>query len=404
MKYIIVLGDGMADEPIDALGGKTPLQVASTPTMDFLAKNGKVGTFETVPEGFHPGSEIANLTVLGYDVTKVFEGRGSLEAASMGIGINPNEMAMRCNLICIEDGKIKNHSAGHISNEEATELINFLQAQLGNDVISFYPGISYRHLLKIKNGDKRLLCTPPHDVPGTLFSEVLVKPQVGDASSSADLINDLILKSQELLSNHPINLKRISEGKDPANSIWPWSPGYKPMMQTLSELYGIKKGIVISAVDLIRGIGVYAGLEPIIVDGATGLYDTNYEGKVDAAIKAIKGDTDFVFLHIEASDEAGHEGNVALKVKTIEYLDSRVLSPLINAISQMEEDVVIAVLPDHPTPCRIRTHTSDLVPFLIYHKGIMADNVDLFDEISAKNGSYKHLKGDEFIKHLIVNR
>ena len=404
MKYIIVLGDGMADEPIDALGGKTPLQVASTPTMDFLAKNGKVGTFETVPEGFHPGSEIANLTVLGYDVTKVFEGRGSLEAASMGIGINPNEMAMRCNLICIEDGKIKNHSAGHISNEEATELINFLQAQLGNEVISFYPGISYRHLLKIKNGDKRLLCTPPHDVPGTPFSEVLVKPQVGDASSSADLINDLILKSQELLSNHPINLKRISEGKDPANSIWPWSPGYKPMMQTLSELYGIKKGVVISAVDLIRGIGVYAGLEPIIVDGATGLYDTNYEGKVDAAIKAIKGDTDFVFLHIEASDEAGHEGNVALKVKTIEYLDSRVLSPLINAISQMEKDVVIAVLPDHPTPCRIRTHTSDLVPFLIYHKGIMADNVDLFDEISAKNGSYKHLKGDEFIKHLIVNR
>ena len=404
MKYIIVLGDGMADEPIDALEGKTPLQVASTPTMDFLAKNGKVGTFETVPEGFHPGSEIANLTVLGYDVTKVFEGRGSLEAASMGIGINPNEMAMRCNLICIEDGKIKNHSAGHISNEEATELINFLQAQLGNDVISFYPGISYRHLLKIKNGDKRLLCTPPHDVPSTPFSEVLVKPQVGDASSSADLINDLILKSQELLSNHPINLKRISEGKDPANSIWPWSPGYKPMMQTLAELYGIKKGVVISAVDLIRGIGVYAGLEPIIVDGATGLYDTNYEGKVDAAIKAIKGDTDFVFLHIEASDEAGHEGNVALKVKTIEYLDSRVLSPLINAISQMEEDVVIAVLPDHPTPCRIRTHTSDLVPFLIYHKSIMADNVDLFDEISARNGSYKHLKGDEFIKHLIVNR
>ena len=404
MKYIIVLGDGMADEPIDALEGKTPLQVASTPTMDFLAKNGKVGTFETVPKGFHPGSEIANLTVLGYDVTKVFEGRGSLEAASMGIGINPNEMAMRCNLICIEDGKIKNHSAGHISNEEATELINFLQAQLGNEVISFYPGISYRHLLKIKNGDKRLLCTPPHDVPGTPFSEVLVKPQVDDASSSADLINDLILKSQELLSNHPINLKRISERKDPANSIWPWSPGYKPMMQTLAELYGIKKGVVISAVDLIRGIGVYAGLEPIIVDGATGLYDTNYEGKVDAAIKAIKGDVDFVFLHIEASDEAGHEGNVALKVKTIEYLDSRVLSPLIDAISQMDEDVTIAVLPDHPTPCRIRTHTSDLVPFLIYHKSIMADNVDLFDEISAKNGSYKHLKGDEFIKHLIVNR
>lgn len=403
MKYIIVLGDGMADEPIDALGGKTPLQVASTPTMDFLAKNGKVGTFETVPKGFHPGSEIANLTVLGYDVAKVFEGRGSLEAASMGIGINPNEMAMRCNLICVEDGKIKNHSAGHISNEEASELINFLQAQLGSDEVSFYPGISYRHLLKIKNGDKRLLCTPPHDVPGTPFRDVLIKPIVEDASCTADLINDLILKSQELLSKHPINLKRVSEGKDPANSIWPWSPGYKPMMQTMSELYGIKKGVVISAVDLIRGIGVYAGLNPIIVDGATGLHNTNYEGKTEAAIKALKEDADFVFLHIEASDEAGHEGDVALKIKTIEYLDSRVLCPLINEISQMEEEVVIAVLPDHPTPCSIRTHTSDLVPFLIYHRGIKPDNVSLFDETSAKNGFYKHLKGDEFIKQLIIN-
>ena len=404
MKYIIVLGDGMADEPIDALGGKTPLQIASTPVMDFLAKNGKVGTFETVPKGFHPGSEIANLTVLGYDVAKVFEGRGSLEAASMGIGINPNEMAMRCNLICVEDGKIKNHSAGHISNEEAAELINFLQAQLGNDEISFYPGRSYRHLLKIKNGDKRLLCTPPHDVPGTPFRDVLIKPLVDDASYSADLINDLILKSQELLSTHPINLKRVSEGKDSANSIWPWSPGYKPMMQTMSELYGVKKGVVISAVDLIRGIGVYAGLEPVIVDGATGLHDTNYEGKTEAAIKALKGDADFVFLHIEASDEAGHEGDVALKIKTIEYLDNRVLCPLINAISQMDEEVVIAVLPDHPTPCSIRTHTSDLVPFLIYYKGIEPDNVVSFDETSARDGFYKHLKGDEFIKQLIINR
>ncbi len=404
MKYIIVLGDGMADEPIDALGGKTPLQVASTPTMDYLAKNGKVGTFETVPDGFHPGSEIANLTVLGYDVAKVFEGRGSLEAASMGIDIFPNEMAMRCNLICVEDGKIKNHSAGHISNEEATELINYLQGHLGNDEISFYPGISYRHLLKIKNGDKRLLCTPPHDVPGTPFRDVLIKPLVEEASSSAKLINDLILKSQELLSNHPINLKRVSEGKDPANSIWPWSPGYKPMMQTMSKLYGIKKGVVISAVDLIRGIGVYAGLDPIIVEGATGLHDTNYEGKIEAAISALKGDADFVFLHIEASDEAGHEGDIALKIKTIEYLDNRVLRPLIDALSQIEEDVAIAVLPDHPTPCSIRTHTSDLVPFLIFYKGIESDNVDTFDEFTVANGFYNHLKGDEFIKQLIINR
>ncbi len=403
MKYIIVLGDGMADEPIDELGGKTPLQVASTPSMDFLAKYGKVGTLETIPAGFHPGSEIANLSVLGYDVAKVFEGRGSLEAASMGIDIYQNEMAMRCNLICIENGKIKNHSAGHISNEEAIELINYLQEELGNDMISFYPGISYRHLLKIKNADKRILCTPPHDVPGIPFNDVLIKSQTEEANATADLINDLILESQELLSKHPINIKRVSEGKDPANSIWPWSPGYKPSMQTMQELYGIKKGVVISAVDLIRGIGVYAGLEPIIVDGATGLYDTNYEGKTEAAINVFKGDADFVFLHIEASDEAGHEGDVALKIKTIEYLDSRVLRPLIDALSEINEDVAIAVLPDHPTPCRLRTHTADAVPFLIYYKGIDADGVEKFDELSAKKGCYYQLKGDEFIKKLIIN-
>lgn len=403
MKYIIVLGDGMADEPIESLGGKTPLQVANTPSMDFLAKNGRVGRLITVPEGFHPGSEIANLSVLGYDVAQVFEGRGSLEAASMGIEIEPAEMAMRCNLICIEDGKIKNHSAGHISNEEATELIEYLQKELGDDLISFYPGISYRHLLKIKNADKRVMCTPPHDVPCTPFKDVLVKPMVDDAIETSKLINQLILKSQQLLSTHPINIKRIKEGKDPANSIWPWSPGYKPSMKTMSELYGINKGVVISAVDLIRGIGVYSGLTPIIVDGATGLYDTNYEGKVNAAISALKTDVDFVFLHIEASDEAGHEGDVALKIKTIEYLDERVLKPLITSLDVITEQVTIAVLPDHPTPCRLRTHTAEAVPFIIYHKGIEADGVTTFDEESSKNGSYGTLNTQEFIKNLIVN-
>lgn len=403
MKYIIVLGDGMADEPIESLGGKTPLQVAYTPTLDFLAKNGRVGKLETVPEGFHPGSEIANLSVLGYDVTKVFEGRGSLEAASMGVDIASDEMAMRCNLICIEDGKIKNHSAGHISNEEATELIEYLQRELGDNKISFHPGISYRHLLKIKNADKRVLCTPPHDVPGTMFRNVLVKPQVDEAVETAELMNDLILKSQALLSAHPINKKRIEEGKDAANSIWPWSPGYKPSMIPLSQLYGINKGVVISAVDLIRGIGVYAGLTPIIVDGATGLYDTNYEGKVSAAINALQNDVDFVFLHVEASDEAGHEGDVALKVKTIEYLDNRILRPLVESLDTINDDVAIAVLPDHPTPCRLRTHTSDVVPFLIYRKGILADEVSTFDEISSKRGSYGVLKTVDFIKQLIDN-
>lgn len=402
MKYIIVLGDGMADEPIEALSGKTPLEAASTPSMDFLAKNGRMGTLVTVPSGFHPGSEIANLTVLGYDVAKVFEGRGSLEAASMGVDIEPHEMAMRCNLICIENGKIKNHSAGHISNEEANELIAFLQQELGNEQVSFYPGISYRHLLKIKDADKRLECTPPHDVPGTPFKEVLVKPMVDDAVNTANLINQLILKSQELLATHPINQKRVSEGKDPANSIWPWSPGYKPSMKTMADLYGIKKGVVISAVDLIRGIGVYAGLTPIIVEGATGLYDTNYEGKVDAAINALKGDVDFVFLHVEASDEAGHEGNVDLKIKTIEYLDRRILKPLIEALDSIDEDVSIAVLPDHPTPCSIRTHTASPVPFAIYHKGIEADATECFAESEALKGGYGAITGNEFIKKLIV--
>lgn len=402
MKYIIVLGDGMADEPIEALGGKTPLEAASTPSMDFLSKNGSMGTLVTVPEGFHPGSEIANLTVLGYDVAKVFEGRGSLEAASMGVDIEPHEMAMRCNLICIENEKIKNHSAGHISNEEANELIAFLQQELGNEQVSFYQGISYRHLLKIKGADKRLACTPPHDVPGTPYKEVLVKPMVDNAINTANLINQLILKSQELLATHPINLKRVSEGKDPANSIWPWSPGYKPSMKTMADLYGIKKGVVISAVDLIRGIGVYAGLTPIIVEGATGLFDTNYEGKVGAAINALKGDVDFVFLHVEASDEAGHEGNVDLKIKTIEYLDQRILKPLIEALDSIDEDVSIAVLPDHPTPCSIRTHTASPVPFAIYHKGIEADATECFAESEALKGGYGTITGDEFIKKLIV--
>lgn len=400
MKYIIVLGDGMADEPIDSLGGRTPLQAAKTPTMDFLAQHGRVGMLSTVPEGFHPGSEIANLSVLGYNVAQVFEGRGSLEAASMGIDIIPGEMAMRCNLICIENGKIKNHSAGHISNEEAVELIHILQNKLGDQRITFYPGVSYRHLLKIKDANKHLDCTPPHDVPGVDFLDVMVKAQQEEAEPTADLINSLILQSQELLSNHPVNLKRIAEGKDPANSIWPWSPGYKPSMQTMSELFGIKNGVVISAVDLIRGIGVYAGLKPIYVDGATGLHNTNYEGKTNAAISALKNGADFVFLHIEASDEAGHEGDVDLKIRTIEYLDSRVLSPLLQAINEIDEPVTIAVLPDHPTPCRIKTHTANPVPFLIYRDDITPDNVMVYDEISARNGSYGYLSGDEFIKKL----
>lgn len=400
MKYLIILGDGMADEPIASLGNKTILQAAEIPTIDFLAKNGKNGRLVTVPEGFHPGSEIANLEVLGYDVRKVFEGRGSLEAASMGVSIEPGEMAMRCNIICVEDGKIKNHSAGHISNEEAYQLVDYLNEELGDDVVKFFPGVSYRHLLKIKGGDKRVSCTPPHDVPGTPYSEVLVKADCPEAENTAELLNKLILKSMEILPKHPVNLKRVAEGKDPANCIWPWSAGYKPEMKTLMERYGLKSGAVISAVDLIRGIGVYAGLEVIKVDGATGLYDTNYEGKTQATLDALRKH-DFVYLHIEASDEAGHEGNVDLKKKTVEYLENRVVKPILEEVSKWDEPVAIAILPDHPTPCRLKTHISEPVPFLIYYPGIQPDGVSQYDEESAKAGDYGLLTGDEFMKALL---
>ena len=400
MKHIIILGDGMADEPIPELGDKTPMEVANTPTMDWLASHGRVGRLKTVPVGYHPGSEVANMSVLGYDLDKTFEGRGSLEAASIGVPLLEGEMAMRCNLICIENGIIKNHSAGHISNEEAAELIDFLNEQLAEDNIRFYQGVSYRHLLKVKHGDKRIHCTPPHDVPGTPFRDVLIRPEAAEAQATADLLNGLILRSQELLENHPVNIKRKAEGKDAANSIWPWSPGYRPRMQTLMERFGIDSGVVISAVDLIRGIGVYAGLKPILVEGATGLWNTNYEGKVAAAIAALK-DNDFVFLHIEASDEAGHEGDYNLKIKTIETLDSRVCKPILEAVQQMNEPVAIAVLPDHPTPCRIRTHTGEPVPFLIYRPGDHADSVERFSEHSAQQGSYGLLEGEQFINEFL---
>jgi 2,3-bisphosphoglycerate-independent phosphoglycerate mutase len=403
MKYIIILGDGMSDEPIPALGNKTPLQVANKPNIDKIAALGRCGMLHTIPAGYAPGSEIANMSVMGYNVPEVFEGRGSLEAASMGVDIAQGEMAMRCNLICIENGIIKNHSAGHISNEEAEELILFLQQELGNELVSFYPGVSYRHLLKVKGGNKKLKCTPPHDVPGTPSADVMIKAVDAEANETADLLNDLILRSQALLENHPVNLKRAAEGKDKANSIWPWSPGYKPAMKTLQELYGITSGTVISAVDLIRGIGVYAGLKVVLVEGATGLYNTNYEGKAQAAIEALKTD-DFVYLHIEASDEAGHEGDVDLKIKTIEYLDHRIVKPVFEAVSKWDEPVTIAILPDHPTPCALRTHTMDPVPFIIYRPGETGDEVQVYDEFACRKGSYGELREMEFMQHFMLDK
>lgn len=397
MKHLIILGDGMADWAVPELGNKTLLQYAETPNMDRLARMGRTGILKTVADGFHPGSEVANMSVMGYDLPKVYEGRGVLEAASIGVELKPGDMAMRCNIVCVEGEMLKNHSAGHITTEEADQLIKCLDEKLGSDRIHFYTGVQYRHLLVVKGGDKRLACVPPHDIPLQPFRPNMVKALCHEAQETADLLNALVLKSQELLAGHPVNLKRIAEGKDPANSIWPWSPGYRPKMEPLVEKYpSVGKGAVITAVDLIRGIGRYAGLRCIDVEGATGLYTTNYEGKARAAVEALKTD-DFVYLHVEASDEAGHEGDVPLKLKTIEYLDRRIVGPVYEAVKDWDEPVAIAVLPDHPTPCELRTHTSEPVPFLVYYPGIEPDSVQTYDEVSCQEGGYGRLEKDEFM-------
>lgn len=392
----------MADWPVPSLGGKTLLQYADTPYMDKLARMGRTGMLKTVADGFHPGSEVANMSVMGYNLPEVYEGRGVLEAASIGVDLQPGDMAMRCNIVCVEGEVLKNHSAGHITTEEADQLIKYLEDKLGTDCIHFYTGVQYRHLLVVKGGDKRIACVPPHDIPLRPFRQNMVKALCPEAGETAELLNTLILESQDLLANHPVNLKRMADGKDPANSIWPWSPGYRPKMKPLSEKYpAMKKGSVITAVDLIRGIGRYAGLRCIDVEGATGLYTTNYEGKACAAVDALESD-DFVYLHIEASDEAGHEGDVALKLKTIEYLDRRVVGPIYEAVKDREKPVAIAILPDHPTPCELRTHTNEPIPFLIYYPGIEPDGVQTYNEVSCKEGAYGMIEKDEFM-NLFMN-
>jgi 2,3-bisphosphoglycerate-independent phosphoglycerate mutase len=304
---------------------------------------------------------------------------------------------MRCNLICIEGDKLKNHSAGHISNEEAAELIAFLNHTLAMPNIRLHAGVSYRHLLIMDGGDKWLACTPPHDIPMYPFRPAMIQAVHPKAQQTAEQLNRLIDMSQQLLGDHPVNRQRIAVGKDPANSLWPWSPGYKPDMQTLKELYGISSSAVISAVDLIRGVGVYAGMDVVMVEGATGLYDTNYEGKAQAAIEALKTH-DLVYLHIEACDEAGHEGDALLKVRAIEDLDRRVVKLIREAVDAWDEPVSIAVLPDHPTPCALRTHTADPVPFLIYKPGQSPDATECYDEQAVAKGRFGLLQGNQFIK------
>ena len=402
----------MADWPVESLGNKTLLQYANTPYMDKLAKMGRCGMLKTVQDGFHPGSEVANSSILGYDQNEVYEGRGPLEAASIGVDLAPEDMAIRCNIITLEDGKIVTHNGGNLQTEDAAVLIDYLNEHLATDRVKFYCGVQYRHLLVIKGGNKHVVCQPPHDHPGEPWRPLLVTADSSCAGQeeesgvqrmtpqeTADLLNDLILRSQELLARHPYNVERVKRGERQANSIWPWAGGYRPHMVPLTETFPqIKRGAVITAVDLIRGIGTLAGLRVIDVPGATGLADTNYEGKAQAAIKALETD-DFVYVHVEASDEAGHDGDLDLKLKTIEYLDSRIVGPVYEAVK--EQQVAIAVLPDHPTPVAHRTHTNEPIPFLIYAPGMEADKVETFDEVACKQGSYGQLEKDEFIKELM---
>ena len=417
MKHIIILGDGMADHPVERLGGKTLLQYARPEYMNRLAKAGRCGRLVTVPEGFPPGSEVANTAILGYDLNKVYEGRGPLEAASIGYEMQPDDFAIRCNIITLENGKIITHNGGNLQTEDARVLIDYLNEHLAKPInehegcerVKFICGIQYRHLLVIKGGNKHIVCAPPHDHPNEPWRPLLVKAEsvVSDSiadthhlspAQTASLINDLILRSQELLTQHPYNLAKAARGERQANSIWPWSGGYRPSMQTLMEQYPqVKTGAVISAVDLIQGIGKYAGLRIIKVPGATGLADTNYEGKAQAAIDALQKD-DFVFVHVEATDEAGHDGDLELKLKAIDYLDQRLIKPIFEACEQMQEPVCIAVLPDHPTPVEQRIHVNEPVPFLIYYKGIEPDAVEHYDEQSCVSGSYGLLRLQEFMQ------
>ncbi len=399
----------MADHAVERLGGKTLLQYADTPYMDLLARQGRCGRLITVPEGFPPGSEVANTAILGYDLNEVYEGRGPLEAASIGYDMRPDDFAIRCNIITLENGKIITHNGGNLQTADGDVLIRYLDEHLGNDRVRFITGIQYRHLLVIRGGNKHIVCAPPHDHPNEEWRPLLVKAEENapqeegrmSAQETADLLNDLILRSQELLGQHPFNIERAKRGERQANSIWPWSGGYRPSMQTLAEQFPqLKSGSVISAVDLIRGIGRYAGLDVIEVEGATGLADTNYEGKTQAALEALR-EQDFVFVHVEASDEAGHDGDLDLKLRTIEQLDRRMIGPIYEEVKTWDEDVCIAVLPDHPTPVEQRIHVSEPVPFVIWHRGIEADDVQQYDEVSCVGGSFGLLRLRQFMEELM---
>jgi 2,3-bisphosphoglycerate-independent phosphoglycerate mutase len=378
MKYIVLVGDGMADRPLQELGGMTPLQKAHTPNMDSLAATGILGKVRTVPEGMHPGSDIANLSILGYSPLEYYSGRAPLEAASIGVELAEGDIAFRCNLVTLRYNRdrtkvvMEDYSSGHISSDEARELIREVNSRLGTHAISFYPGVSYRHLMVWTGGSADIECIPPHDILGKEIADYL---PVGEGE---DVIKQIMMDSVDILDNHPVNLNRVRKGKNPGNSLWLWGQGKKPKIPTFMEKYGLS-GALISAVDLTRGLGIYAGFEILTVPGITGYLDTNYQGKTEAAISALQK-VDFVYLHVEAPDEAGHSGRYRDKVQAIEDFDKFVVGGVMEGMKAFPEYRII-VLPDHATPIAIRTHSAEPVPFVIFDSRVQRKNaVSAYDE------------------------
>ncbi len=384
MKYIVVLGDGMADYPVEELNNKTPIQYASTPTIDYMAKHGIIGMVKTVPEGMPAGSDTANMAVFGYNPAVYYSGRSPFEAASMRVPMLDTDITFRCNLVTVSEGEpyeekiMLDHSAGEITTEEARELISELSEYLSADGIKFYPGISYRHLMIWDCGPYQWTLTPPHDILGKKVKDYMPK------GLNSEVIEEMTKKSSQFLSQHPINKKRVAKGLNPANSIWIWGEGKKPLLSDFYEKYKLK-GSVISAVDLVKGIGLCAGLDIIDVEGATGNIDTNYIGKARAALAELAKGNDFVYVHVEAPDECGHRHEIENKYKAIEYIDNQIVKVIKDEMERIGEDYKMMILPDHPTPLALRTHTSDPVPFLIYQSNDKVDNPSgSYDEFAAK--------------------
>ena len=400
MKYVVILGDGMADWPIEKIGGKTPLMVANKPNIDALCKKGEIGLVKTVPDGLKPGSDVANLAVMGYNPKACYTGRSPLEALSIGIDLKDDDVATRCNLVTLsEDEPYENktmvdYSAGEISTQEAKELIEYVQENLGTDIISFYAGVSYRHCLVMHHAKTGTTYTPPHDISSKKITEYLPKDLYGKQ------MLDLMKASYELLKDHPINVARIKAGKNPANSIWLWGEGTKPMLQSFKDKYHIN-GAVISAVDLLKGIGIGAKMDVINVEGACGTYETNFEGKAKAAIETLKKN-DYVYIHMEAPDECGHQGDLEHKILSIEKIDNIVVKYIVAELKKSGEEFSILVAPDHPTPIAIRTHVSDPVPFMIYRSNDEKDSgFDTYNEETAKASGIYYASGEELIKNFI---